>query len=746
MQGGVLLGPTFLRDTYFYMNYIVPFKVVTVIETFANLALVYYMFLVGMEVSIDPIVKSGRKALSIALAGILIPIFVGRWLFTLVTPSAEGFMYWSIGLGATNFPEVSMVLADLKLLRTEMGQLAMSSAVITDFCTWFFLVFTLSVTHPHTASALMPTVAFVLVCIYVLRPFIAWVMRKTVKRDQLTEDHIWTIMAAVLFFGLITDTCGVHSITGSFMFGAIMPRKRSLRVKLMEKLDGVVSDVLMPVFFLVSGIRTDFTRMFRAFSLEAVVPIVVVSFSVKIVTTLFVSSIYKINLEDAKALAVLMNVKGVLPLIILHVGRNQEALSDATFSLMVLCFLFMTCLAEPIIALTYTPRKKIVKHTIKSVHDVCSIEAHFKILACVHGMSDAPSMISLLEASNATKESPVIVVGAHLVELKGRATATMIMNDQYRTTNQLGISRTEPELLVDAFDSYGKRNSRVKVENITVAASYSSIHEDVCSLAADKRCALIILPFHIEGPLRGSADKHGFISSDLTKSVLEKAPCSVALLIDRGKKLQCQRIAMLFIGGPDDREALAYASRMAANGSVSLTVVRLQAGRDAGESSSQSHPTSNDAEFVQLSSQDAQQRLDDEDIYGFKFRTAENEAVTYTERVVRNGEETVAVIREIEANCDLYIVGKGKAGKPPFSSGLSDVTTCPQLGLLGNILLSCHVGSQASVLLLQQYNRRNAAANRNETSSSWSPLLPQMGHEMRSFGHMSIGSEEEESQ
>lgn len=152
------MGPSFLGFTPFSRVYVVPFHSISILATLANLALLYYMFLVGLELHIRPQVRAGTRALSISLAGILFAIPVGWTLHTYllfrdfdfektkgsskqVASVVYGPVFWGLALASTNSVDLAQILEDLKLLHLDIGQLALSVAVISYLLRWFlFLV------------------------------------------------------------------------------------------------------------------------------------------------------------------------------------------------------------------------------------------------------------------------------------------------------------------------------------------------------------------------------------------------------------------------------------------------------------------------------------------------------------------------------------------------------------------------------------------------------------------------------
>ncbi|KAL6205877.1 hypothetical protein ACLB2K_023129 [Fragaria x ananassa] len=204
---GIILGPTLF-------NSFAPYDSIMTLETIGNLGLVYYIFLVGLELELKPVMRARKKALSIALVGMVVAIASGWGLFFVLDNNVKpdlkflkapnqqdnthsGHLFWALALGTTSFPDVARILADLKLLNSELGQLALSSAVISDLGSWFLFILLLALTNlnHHYLMAGLTTLAFVGFCVYVLRPALPKLIRfvtknKEDKRDDYNELHV----------------------------------------------------------------------------------------------------------------------------------------------------------------------------------------------------------------------------------------------------------------------------------------------------------------------------------------------------------------------------------------------------------------------------------------------------------------------------------------------------------------------------------------------------------------------------
>lgn len=145
-------------------------------------------------------------------------------------------------------------------------------------------------------------------------------------------------------------------------------------------------------------------------------------------------------------------------------------------------------------------------------------------------------------------------------------------------------TEAQTEHIISAFDNYELRCDGVTVQALTARSAYNTMDEDICSIAKDKRTSFIILPFHKQQTSDGEMEDINPAIRSVNENVMANAPCSVGILIDRGLTESGgfpRRIVMLYMGGPDDREALAYAWRMSEHEDIDLNVVRLIQGKDS---------------------------------------------------------------------------------------------------------------------------------------------------------------------
>lgn len=266
MQTGIILGPSVLGKLSVFSNTLFPQYYVPVLEPMAHYALVYYAFLMGLQMDIRAMSRTGTQAKHIAVAGIFIPMIIGSSSYFIIENHVKadplnklGAFFWGSALTVTGFSVLSKILDRQKILHTEIGKIAVASALLSDLASWFFLALGLAITVEPSSTfiwILLSTCAVLLLCAFYLRPALSWIIRKIPEGQGYSEYYLCSIITGVSLLGVITDACGTHPIIGAFVFGLIIPDE-VLESVLVDRLKDFVQGMLMPVFFVVCGLRAD---------------------------------------------------------------------------------------------------------------------------------------------------------------------------------------------------------------------------------------------------------------------------------------------------------------------------------------------------------------------------------------------------------------------------------------------------------------------------------------------------------
>ncbi|KAG1346497.1 cation/H(+) antiporter 18 [Cocos nucifera] len=716
-KGGILLGPSALGRSKAFLHTVFPPSSLTVLDTLANLGLLFFLFLVGLELDPKSLRRTGKRAFGIAVAGISLPFVLGigtsavlRHTISKDVQGAPFLLFGGVALSITAFPVLARILAELKLLTTDVGRMAMSAAAVNDVAAWILLALAIALSGSSQSAlvslwVLLCGVAFVLFCTFLVQPILAWIARRTPEGEPVGEIYVCATLAAVLAAGFVTDTIGIHALFGAFIIGVLVPKDGPFAGALVEKVEDLVSGLFLPLYFVSSGLKTNVATIQGARSWGLLVLVILTACLGKIAGTVGVSMACRMPFREALALGFLMNTKGLVELIVLNIGKDRKVLNDQTFAVFVLMALFTTFITTPLVTALYKPARKsrtIYKHRTIERKDSGT---QLRILACFHSSRNIPTIINLIEASRGTNRGEGLCVYAmHLMELSERPSAILMVHKARK--NGLPFWNKTPrsgyDQVVVAFEAF-ERLSNVSIRPMTAISALSDIHEDICASAERKEAAIIILPLHKDQRLDGALEvtRHEFRS--VNRKVLEHAPCSVGILVDRGlggtthvsASDVSSSITVLFFGGQDDREALTYATRIAEHPGIRLTVLRLIESRNGFDGVS--------VAIDMNGSSTAEGRLVDEKVLNeFRNKTQNDPAIMFEEREVSSSDETVAAIQTVSRS-DLILVGRRPEGAAA-AAPMAERNECPELGPVGGLLTSPSFLTTASVLVVQQYS------------------------------------------
>lgn len=375
---GIALGPSLLGLLPGDLpGHLFPADGRSYLSAIAQVGLLVFMFLLGWELDPAHLTRGKGSVAAVTLGSMALPFVLGVGAAAVIYHQHStvaghhvGFgvfsVYVGISMAITAFPVLARVLADHELGGTRIGTLALSSAAVGDVLAWCMLAVIVGATTSsgmgQFATTTIGAAVYAAVMMGVVRPLVRGavaVWRLRARPGQGTSLYLAGLVAAGIFFSAYATTrIGIHPVFGAFAFGLVMPRepRRELEQHMFRPFQGI-SRVLMPVYFVVTGLAVD-VRGLSGRDWADLALLVTVACAGKIIGAGLPARRLGMPRRDAAALGVLMNVRGLTELIILNIGLSLHVLDDRLYTVMVLVALLTTALAGPLLpVLLRQPRR-----------------------------------------------------------------------------------------------------------------------------------------------------------------------------------------------------------------------------------------------------------------------------------------------------------------------------------------------------------------------------------------------------
>ena len=380
VAAGIILGPSALTRDETFANKIFYKESIPNLSLIANIGLILYLFIVGMELDPKIMVKSGGglKAIWISIWGIAIPFGLGCAISKTMFDTLQGddpdfkdtdmkafYVFMGTAMCITAFPVLARILKDGGLIYTRAGAIAMSAAAVDDAMAWVLLVLSISLANASDTTVagyvFLSVAAFGIGLIVILRkPWHRFIRYVESFQSKFWDNYLFVFTLCILFMcSWTTNVLGVHFIFGAFIFGVTIPKKSRLFHTCMESIENIVVSMFLPMYFTLSGLKTDIRNIHGGKQGAMIILVCFVATVGKVVGCGSASLLSGIPEREAAVVAILMNTRGLVELIVLNLGLEYHILSPRTFAVMVIMALFTTWLTCPIVAFIYPPHLRV---------------------------------------------------------------------------------------------------------------------------------------------------------------------------------------------------------------------------------------------------------------------------------------------------------------------------------------------------------------------------------------------------
>lgn len=360
---GILLGPSLLGWVWpGAQHWLFPDTVLPYIGVLGDLGLLAFMFLVGLELDLGALRGQSRTAIAVSQVSIALPLGLGcllaLGLFGRFAPDGVDrpafVLFIGVSLSVTAFPVLARILTDRGLYGTPLGALAMACAAVDDVTAWCLLAAAVAV--GGGSSGVLGTALFAAVFLAVMLGVVRPLLVRGTPRAERTGDGV---VLVVLFSGLclsalVTDLIGVHALFGAFVFGVVVPRGSRTVERCAGRLRAVTVPVLLPLFFVVTGLRTDLALLVGDPVLWLwALAVLVVAMAGKWGGGALAARAAGRPWPEALALGALMNCRGLTELVVLDVGLELGVIGRDLFTILVLMALLTTAVTSPSVRRLY---------------------------------------------------------------------------------------------------------------------------------------------------------------------------------------------------------------------------------------------------------------------------------------------------------------------------------------------------------------------------------------------------------
>ncbi|WP_294200443.1 cation:proton antiporter [uncultured Chryseobacterium sp.] len=362
MIAGIVLGPSLL-GMYFpeFSAFLFPKESLGNLQFLSQIGLILFMYIVGMELDLSVLRKKAHDAVVISHASIIIPFALGIGLSYFIykefapegIPFTSFALFIAIAMSITAFPVLARIVQERNLQKTKLGTVVITCAAADDITAWCILAAVIAIVKAGSFESsiyvILMAIAYVFLMIKIVRPFL-----KRIGDLQAGKNTINKPMVAIFFLTLIlsayaTEVIGIHALFGAFMAGAIMPENAKFRTLFIDKVEDVALVLLLPLFFVFTGLRTQIGLLNDSHLWITAGFIILTAVIGKFAGSALTAKFLGINWKESLTIGALMNTRGLMELIVLNIGYDLGVLSPEIFAMMVIMALFTTFMTGPML-------------------------------------------------------------------------------------------------------------------------------------------------------------------------------------------------------------------------------------------------------------------------------------------------------------------------------------------------------------------------------------------------------------
>lgn len=559
MTAGILLGPSLLGWAAPKVSmFIFPAGSLSYLNILSQLGLLFFMFIVGLELDPKLLKGKGHSAILISHLSIILPFIFGTslalYLYPLLSNNSVTFTAFALFLGAsmsiTAFPVLARILVERNIIKTKLGALTIACAAVDDVTAWSILAVVVTIIRAGSEKnplwlTIGGAIVFILLMLFIIRPLLKKldIIYKN-KGNRLTHDLLGLIILLMLTSAWTTEWLGIHALFGAFFMGAMLPRNKKFLKDIIKRLNDVTLIILLPVFFALTGLKTSVGLISGTEMWFFLFLILAAAIGGKLGGSFIGARLTSIGWRESLGIGILMNTRGLMELIILTIGLELNVISPALFTMMVLMALLTTFMTTPFLEWFY-PQKYLKLKTEEP-------EKNYRVLIPVSLPSSGPGLMKIASAISTDESTEIYAL--HLVKQNN----TLFSNQDGASDFNESGQAFKPLLKI-------AKDSSLTVHPFSFVSKDPA--DDIIQMAQIKKINLILMGWH--KPVLSES-----ILSGTVHEVMKNAKADVCVYLER-VFTPYRNILVPFTGGIHDMGALELSKKIAFNLKAALTILHI---------------------------------------------------------------------------------------------------------------------------------------------------------------------------
>lgn len=325
----------------------------------ANLGVVLFMFLVGLDLDLGLLRRTGHAAAAIAHASIAAPFLLGALgavvLYTDYAPAGVSFtsfsLFFAVAMSVTAFPVLARILHDRGVTHSSIGATALTCAAVDDATAWTLLATVAGIATSEAGSTLkvvLAVAAYIVGMFVVVRPLVRWLVERAEASDEpLSRGALAAALVGLLLSAAITEAAGIHALFGAFLLGALFPHDGRVAREIRARVEDLVVVLFLPVFFAHTGLRTQIGLLHEARDWLFAGGVIALATLGKVGGSYVAGRVVGLGRREAAAIGILMNTRGLMAFVVLNVGLDLGVITPTVFAMLVVMALVTTFATSP---------------------------------------------------------------------------------------------------------------------------------------------------------------------------------------------------------------------------------------------------------------------------------------------------------------------------------------------------------------------------------------------------------------